>query len=217
MDRCGASLVSEVTWHEPHKVGDERSTTYLKSVSLKDGGDKHEKIASIDLLARYTSERNVMDYGVLQFTAQTAVLTLRQAEERSDSLGTIIAGDEAQRYKRNVWVYRWVEATIHSPQGKQIGMLLVPFPFFNEKSERTGEFVLLSSNAEWKSDRNCKMISKGVDIGRFKHVKGCAHIQSRNIMLIEWDGDIAYRQGLGTVDKNNWKDIKTEIKQIVLG
>ena len=217
MDRCGASLVSEVTWHEPHKFGDETSTTYLKSVSLKDGGDKHEKIASSDLLNRYTSERDVMDYGVLQFTAQTAVLTLRQAEERSDSLGTMIPGDEAQRYKRHVRVNRWVEATIHSPQGKQIGMLLVPFPFFNEKSERTGEFVLLSSNAERKSDGNCKEISKGVDCGRFEHVKGCAHIQSRNIMLIEWDGDIAYRRGLGTVDKNDWKDVKTEIKQIVLG
>ena len=160
---------------------------------------------------------DVMDYGFLRFTAQTAVLTLRWAEERSGNLGTIVDGDEADRYKRIRSRVHLVEATIYPPQGKQIGMLRVPFSFFNEKSERTSEVVLLSSNAERESDRNCKKITREVDCGRFEHVKGCRHIQSRNIMLIEWDRNIAYRRGLGTVDKNSWKDVKTEIKEIMLG
>ena len=43
MDRCGASIVFEVIWYEPIKFGDETSTTYLKSISLKDCGDKYSQ------------------------------------------------------------------------------------------------------------------------------------------------------------------------------
>ena len=108
-------------------------------------------------------------------------------------------------------------AVIHSPQGKQIGTLRVPFRFFKGKSERTGELILLSSNAEAKSDGKCTEAVGGTDYGCFRHVKGCEHIQSRNVMLIEWDGGVAYRRGLCRIEKESWDDIKTETKTIVLG
>ena len=253
MDRCGSSIVSEVTWHEPLKFGDETSNKYLKTISLKDRGDRHEEKPSNDLLAGSKSEREVMDYGFLHFTAQTAVLTLKK---RSGSFGTrtkevlrgvmrapilmsislnrmframhalamkyvlgraIVNGDKADRNKGKTLEDHWVQATIHSPQGKQIGMLPVPGQFFNVKSERAGEFVLLSTNAERKSDGECKEIIDGADHRGFEHFKGCKHIRSRNIMLIEWDGNVAYRRGLGEVDKESWEDIETEMKTIVLG
>ena len=253
MDRSGSSIVSEVTWHEPLKFGDETLNKYLKTISLKDRGDRHEEKPSNDLLAGSKSEREVMDYGFLHFTAQTAVLTLKK---RSGNRGTrtkevlrgvmrapillsislkrmframpalamkyvlrraIVNGDKADRNKGKTLGDHWVIATIHSPQGKQIGMLPVPCQFFNVKSERAGEFVLLSSNAERESDGEYKKIIDGADHMGFEHFKGCKHIRSRNIMLIEWDGDVAYRRGLGKVDKESWEDIKTEMKTIVLG
>ena len=252
-DRCGASTVSEVTWHEPLKFVDETSNTYLKSISLKDRGERHQENPSNDLLAGSKSEREVMDYGFLHFTAQTAVLTLKK---RSDNLGTRtkealrgvmrapilvsislkrtfrtmlalamqclfgrarVNGDKADRNRGKISGDHWVIVTIHSPQGKQIGMLPVPSQFLNGKSERAGEFVLLSSNADKQSNGECKEITKGADHGGFEHVKGCKHIRSRNIMLIEWDRNVAYRRSLGEVDKESWEDIKTEVKTIVLG
>ena len=115
-----------------------------------------------------------------------------------------------------MWDY-WVRATICSPQEKQIGSLFIPSHFFNEKSERTGEVILLSSNAEKKSNGECTEVIEGDDGGGFKHVKGCGHVQSRNIMLIERKGNIAYRLGLCKIDKKDWDDVKTETKTIVLG
>ena len=128
-----------------------------------------------------------------------------------------VNGVKAVRNKGNIPGDHWVIATIHSPRGKQIGMLPVPSQFLNGKLERAGEFVLLSSNAEKQADGECKEITSGADQGRFEHVKGCKHILSRNVMLIEWDRDVAYRRSLGEVDKENWEDIKTEVKTIVLG
>ena len=101
-----------------------------------------------------------------------------------------------------------MEATNHSFGGKQIGILAIPLPLFNKKSEYSKEFVLLSSNAKRKLDERCKEVGEGHDCGSINHVDGCGHIQSLNIMLIEWDGDIVYRRALGRVEKKNWKDIE---------
>ena len=194
-DGCGDTIVSEVTWHDPLKFGDETWTIDPRSMGSKDIKDKHEEERRVNFLVG--SEQDIMDYGLLHFTAQTAVLTLSQVEKSG-----------CDTYPPN----RKVEAIIYSPERKQIGMLFVPFQFFDGKSERTGEFILLSSNAEPKVDGKCKKVIEGVE-----HVKGCTHIQSRNIMLIEWDGNIAYRRGLLTVEKELWDDVETAIKTIVLG
>lgn len=189
-DTCKNETVSEVTWHDPIKFGDETWTTYLRSRSLEDSEDKQEEEQRLNFLASSTSERDIMDYGLLHFTAQTAMLTLSQAEKSS-----------CNTYPPN----RKIEAVIYSSERKQIATLIVPFQFFNEKSERTGEFVLLSSNTEPKFDEKGKL------------VQGSTHNQSRNIMLIEWDGKVACRRGWVTIDKENWDDVETEYKTIVLG
>ena len=111
IDPCGASIVSEVTWHAPLKFDNETLAAYMASVSLKNGGHIHDKKPRNDLLAGPTSERDVMEHGFLRFTAQTAVLTLRREEEKSGKLGAEIKsldarikeardGDEADEYKR---------------------------------------------------------------------------------------------------------------------
>ena len=110
----------------------------------------------------------------------------------------------------------WVIVTIHSPRGKQIDMLPVPSQFLDGKSECAGDFVLLSSNAAKQCNGECKKITNRADHGEFEHVKWCKHIRSRNIMLIEWDKNVAYRS-LGEVDQESWEDIKTRVKTIVLG
>ena len=247
VDSCGASIVSEVTWHEPLKFADETSNAYLKSISLKGRSDRHKEIPSNGLLTGSKIEREFMDYGFLHFTAQTAVFTLKKtsgtrtlryvmralilmfvslkrmfitslALAMKSVLGrAIVNGDKADRDREKALRGHWVKASIHSHQGKQIGMLRFPSQFFNGNSKRAGEFVLLSSNAEKSSDGECKEINAGADCGSFEHVKGCKHIQSRNVMLIEREGEVAYRLGVGRIDKESWDDVKTEMKTIVLG
>ena len=202
-DPCGASVVSEVDWHAPLKLGDNRAATYLKSTGLKGVANGHEKGLQVSLLAGSASASDGLDYGLLHFTARTTVLTLRGIEES-------IADEDEIGDNR-------VNATIHSFGGEQIGILAVPLPLFNKKSECSKEFVLLSSNAEEKSEEWCKKVGEGHDCGSINHVRGCNHIQSLNIMLIEWEGDIAYRRALGEVEKQNWKDIETQRKTIILG
>ena len=216
MDPCGDSVVSEVTWHEPWKFGDEPSD--LKWTDWKGVTDNHENKLNVSLLFRSTSEVEIMDYGFLHFTAQTAVLNLRRAKESSGNRGASEEDeDEADRDDSKNLLNLRVRATIHSPEGKQIGMLRVPSWFLNKKSECFGVFVLLSSNAEKKSSDSCTEVSGRLDCGGIKHVNECEHIQSRNIMLIEFDGDIAYRQAICVVRKEDWKHVRTQVKTIILG
>ena len=92
----------------------------------------------------------------------------------------------------------------------------IPFQFFGESSECLGEFVLLSSNARHESNEACKKMV-GPDCGTIKHMNGCSHIESHNIMLIERCQHIAYRRGLLTVRKEEWVKVRTQKKTIILG
>lgn len=262
MDRCGGSIVSEITWHEPFKLGDTTSATYLKLIHLKSPTEDKGIQPSESLPAGNTSELGIMDYGMLCFTAQTAALTVRRAEEESRDPGVTrkrtVGGDTSTllwmtikrraiamfAWVRNYFLRRavvgdgganedkvkrdergggempvdyWTEATIYSPIEERVGTLSVPLGFFNENSERSGEFVLLSSNAQNEADEICKKVAEGCDIGCLKHVHGCKHILSRNIMLIEWDGDVAFRRGLTRVKKASWEKVETQTKKIILG
>ena len=207
-DQCGGSVVSEVDWHAPLKLGDNAAASFLDSTCSKGVANDHGKGLQISLLAGSASASDGMDYGLLHFTARTTVLTLRRIAESTAEEALIVE-----------IVDNRVKATIHSFGGKQIGILAVPRPLFNKTSECSKEFVLLSSNAEEKSDECCQKVGEGDVRGcsSINHVRGCSHIQSLNIMLIEWEGDIAYRRALGRVEKKNWKDIETQSKTIILG
>ncbi|KAI4143281.1 MAG: hypothetical protein L6R39_004640 [Caloplaca ligustica] len=239
-------LKKKVTWHEPLKIEDKTSTAYLKSISLKGVASSYDDNLNTSLLAEPTSRLNFMDYGLLHFTAQTAVLILTRAEESGGDRGTrkswMLGGDRGALLfpspkeilraihalalrcvlgrataKESRATSEWVPTTIHNPRGKRIGVLDVPTLFFNNKSKRLGEFVLLSSNAEEKADERCTMVDGGVDYNTYIHVHGCGHIESRNVMLIEWDGNVAYRRALGKIEREDWKEVKTQTKTIVLG
>ena len=72
MDQCGDSVVSEVIWHEPLKFGDETLPIYLNSINMKCFTDNYENKLKTSLIFGSTSELDIMDYGFLCFTAQTA-------------------------------------------------------------------------------------------------------------------------------------------------
>lgn len=235
-DLCGASIVSEVTWHEPLNLEDEALAAYLKSTHSKPFADEDKDQPSVNLLAKSTSESNFMQYGLLYFTARTTVLTLKREEACSRSPSTLgqwapvsktdtssslpTRGLSEASIDRAQVVQlppdRWVKASINSLTGEQIGMLTVSLEFFNNTLERSGELILLSSNARKEADDVCEKL-RGEDCGSFKHVNGCKHILSRNIMLIEWEGNIAFRRGLGTVEKEGWDKVETHAKEIILG
>lgn len=89
-----------------------------------------------------------------------------------------------------------------------------------EEVEYLCEFLLLSANAREESDENCIKagVEGGLDCGLIKHIDGCEHIQSYNIMLIEWSGDVAYRRGLGVIGKAEWdRNAQTEERTVILG
>lgn len=89
-----------------------------------------------------------------------------------------------------------------------------------EEVEYLCEFLLLSANAREESDENCIKagVEGGLDCGTIKHIDGCEHIQSYNIMLIEWSGDVAYRRGLGVIGKAEWdRNAQTEQRRVILG
>lgn len=98
-------------------------------------------------------------------------------------------------------------------------------PSGSETSEDSGEeveyrceFLLLSANASEEADETCIAVEGGLDCGTIKHIDMCEHIQSYNIMLIEWSGDVAYRRGLGIIGKDEWeRNVETQETTIVLG
>ncbi len=235
-DSCGDSIFSQVTWHPLITLGDEVSARYLKSVCQNIAGDKSEAKDYSGLLLASASWRGIMDYGLLHFTAQTADLTISRNQATGQDLGAareLPPGLE----KNNVWSDRaestvavggetnpgqhddspldtWTVAAIRSHTGEWIGELEVPLRFFGWRLERSGEFVLLSSSVGDPASEAARR--SGPEAGGDAH-DGGEHIRRQNIMLIDWRGDIAYRQGLCSMDKFHWEKVETREKRIVLG
>jgi hypothetical protein len=111
----------------------------------------------------------------------------------------------------------WIEATVHAPDGEMIGVIDVLSNIFDNYPECSAEVVLLSSNAENVSNENCREKTGPPDNGCIQHLYGCDHVRSRNIMLIEWIGNVACRRGLGMLKKNGWAKVVAKEKRIVLG
>ena len=111
-----------------------------------------------------------------------------------------------------------MEATIHNiPSEEGIGVIHVPDSFFTGNKDRSGEFILLSSNIEQESDETCRRPLTELGCCNIMHVGRCKHIRTHNIMLIEWEGNVARRRGLGTVRKDDWAKVETHKKRITLG
>ena len=213
MDPCGDSIVSEVTWHEPFRLGDEVSARLIKSVYPTVVSSSNEDWQKLGALSTTTSETQSLDYGLLHFTALTTKLILRPSQpvnhistssgnqSQSGETGPYVKMEETNVHKTKS-PNEWIEVSVHASNGDTIGKMVTPFQFFGENSECFGEFVLLSSNARHESNETCKKMD-GLDCGTIMHIHGCSHIESQNIMLIEWSEHIAYRRGLITVRKEN--------------
>lgn len=155
-----------------------------------------------------TTSKEITDFGRLQFTAQTT--ELRLVREKPPSNETSNSEPE-----HHLMIQIWANTALHTPSGKAIGTLKVPNSFFNGSLERSGEVVLLSSNA--KTSEEIREVSVDDPQHCVRHTRGCKHIQSHNIMLIEWVDGIAYRRGLGKVEKADWAQVETREKCIILG
>lgn len=152
----------------------------------------------------------IMHCGFLRFTAKTAQLDIKQND----------ADNQEGRYLGEL--DEWVNVEAHDVHGERVGELRIIGRFLGVKETRPGECVLLSANVKDTANDVCKRqytyCSEGVNLpGRVGHVDDCEHVESYNIMLIEWDGDIARRVGLGTVEQEAWENLEVCSKLIVLG
>ncbi|KAF5010364.1 hypothetical protein FDECE_3480 [Fusarium decemcellulare] len=193
VDPCGASIISEVEWHESVKLGQEMPAAYQKSLSPSRAGK------AIDLLS---STSDISDYGLLHFTAQTAKLILSYEEADGEESG--------EELPENVL------AQLQTSTGETMTTILVPSRLFSISSKVSCESILLSSNAEDESDEVCTSL-EGPDCGCVAHVRGCHHVTSQNVMLIEWEENVAFRVALAKIDKEHWSKVDTRTITILLG
>lgn len=228
IDPCGRSILPEVIWHDPLRRGNTNdvSASSLKSMisltnSTRCAGDQ-------PLSANWLAGVDFIDFGLLQFTARTALLNVRRVQNSSseNSKGPETDEDDADGNDRDRDEAHGLQgprpeaatlATVYVDDGDAIASLLSPLRFFGNQKQKLGEFVLLSSNAEYVSDESCKQVVGGLDCGSIRHIDGCDHIQSHNIMLVERAQGVAYRVGLCTVTSEAWQGVQTEEKKIVLG
>jgi hypothetical protein len=224
-DMCESSIISKVIWHEPFKP------VHQILVALSHDRAKEEKQQEkVNILSEAASD--FLDYKLLHFTAQTAMLTLKlrrncihsnPVEEWGSGTSTATRTGVSEgcwkaenRPEESVsrGSLQQIGGTIHSLTGESIGVIDVPSKFFDIGPERSGEVVLLSSNAPDASNEFCVVF--GEKTNPVTHVDRCMH-KCHNVMLVEWVDGIAYRWGLGMVGVDDWAKIKTEEKKIILG
>ena len=228
---CKIKVVSRVIWGPPTmKLADQGFATFPDPINPSGSSNAQQSNPSISLLARSSSAVDIMDYGPLIFLAQTALLLLKRAYQANGELtgedgnnADEKPGDESSQKPPSPINY-WVEATVHCPvTGEKITRLKVPVTFFNGNSERLGELVLLSTNFSNTDDlfKPTEDGAKPTDKIRWPaiHKDGCRCPGSHNVMLIEWDGAVAYRRTIGTVRHDHWMKVESQwqVKMIVLG
>ncbi|KAI1464311.1 uncharacterized protein F4812DRAFT_467958 [Daldinia caldariorum] len=173
------SWLASSEWHKPLLIGDAiypnpQTAEGGQSSSLPKDISDTSQLASP--LFKVAQGEGILDYGLLQFTAQTAKLRFKQTSKQETK-------------------NKWVKAKAYCLWGRYIGKLTITSSFFGDKSKRVGECVLLSTNT-------------------FRY---CPLNKTHNVMLIERDGDMAYRKGLGAIKKNVWARVKAKSKRMVLG
>lgn len=196
-DTCGDSIVSEVEWHKP--IGYTRAAAEFAI-------DHEELISRVQSQRPSTWRMQATDYGLLRLTARTAPLVVRRMTATADE-------ERVSMPDRAV-----CRASVTSTRGDPIGHIMVSESFLGSNPERTGDFILLSSNAEDDCDDFCKEdpLDK-LDNGCIKHVPECKHIRSRNVMLIQWTHGIARRVGITTIELAAWAEVQTTPREIILG
>jgi hypothetical protein len=119
-----------------------------------------------------------------------------------------------------------LHCTIRAPEtGKAVGDMWVPASWMGTTRTKEGEFALLSLRIENTASGDCKEIYKEVDSAMIfttgiDHVDGCEHQALYNVMLLDWEegpqGTMAKRVGVTRVRRENWEEMETERKMVVL-
>ncbi|KAI9769480.1 MAG: hypothetical protein M1840_003957 [Geoglossum simile] len=119
----------------------------------------------------------------------------------------------------------FVPCSIRACAGEVVGYIGVPTSWLETRSDKRGEFILMSLHIKTEESETCQGINEDYPGGgrRFKgveHVDGCGHQSIYNILLIDWKkgprGDVATRIGVAQILKNNWAEAKASPKLIVL-
>ncbi|OCL06961.1 hypothetical protein AOQ84DRAFT_378137 [Glonium stellatum] len=94
-----------------------------------------------------------------------------------------------------------------------------PKGWFKGEKRRCGEFIVLSTRCTMERDELC--LNRGDDkiFHQFliDHVPDCKRAQENNVMLVGWEGKIAYRVNITKIGKDVWKESNSQRKHIVLG
>ncbi|KAK4209124.1 HET-domain-containing protein [Rhypophila decipiens] len=219
LDSCGDNLVSRVQWHEPIMLGTEDSKGKEKAES-----SSYYCYFTVEeyraLRETYGAWKGAMDYGLLQFTAQTTQLLVtvrddwRSRHWRRDWGLSEFWGNIADSGIRPGWGRGdvLVGCAITSLSGDEMAEAIVPLSFFGFESERVGEFVLLP-----EADRRCAAWAGDPELDKTRHGDGCRPVKSYNLMLVERQGKISYRQAICRVGQEHWDKIVTTEKRIILG
>lgn len=207
-DPCGSLTLSQVVWHDPFLLGGEGTPNeYIKAMFSGKEKDKIEIERALKMARNFPN----LDFGLLHFTCHMAHLNIRR--KRSPKEGGF--GKVEEDYDDSFISV----GEVYSPQKECILKLLVPSYFFQGHQERIGELILLSSGTEEVTDEVCQSDDEvtGLDCGSIRHVSGCKHIKSHNLMLIERRGGIAYRVDIGEMERRHWDGLETREETIVLG
>jgi hypothetical protein len=167
---------------------------YFDSILTTRREDGLGKDQDHNLFSASSLEIDTMQYGLLQFTAQSSTLTLKRMEgkdrvtkeDRELRGGEDTASTEAvpeNIVSSEVEKTTWVVATVHAPDEEEIGLIETLSDLFGNNSECSAEVILLSSNADCVFDESCKRQTEA-DIGCVQHVYGCDHVRSRNISVV---------------------------------
>lgn len=127
----------------------------------------------------------------------------------------------------NIPIYKdWILCCIRSPTEKDIGTIQVPKAWFKTLGHKRGNFILLSTQIENNENEACSTVwfeeRPGVKVsGQIQHKEDCVHQQMYNVMLVYWKkgphGNVASRIGITQIRKEDWSELESSPKQIVLG
>ncbi|KAF3025959.1 hypothetical protein E8E14_014981 [Neopestalotiopsis sp. 37M] len=239
---CG-DLVSEVSWLSP--IEPKRPYNLLSWMLLLTQASR--ALRRPHTLPKANTDLTNLDihFKYLHFSANMAHLTVKLVENSKDSDTESGGNDKEHRHRLGPWWKRlfkfdrlqeamssvshlWKSPEVAPPKqmlrqaaivfsGQEIGQFNVPKDYMRNGSERLGQFVLLSSNTEDKSDDHCIPSSSPLDCGNIIHLRNCDHIVSHNVMLVEWHGRIAYRRALVSINKEDWAKVEVQKRDVILG
>ncbi|KAI6089271.1 heterokaryon incompatibility protein-domain-containing protein [Hypoxylon rubiginosum] len=216
---CEKNVVSKVSWHMPlYHASQAMQITYVEAAypNINELLKAFRSRPTNTLLSDDTRDDGsvFMDYGYLRFTAQQAQLDIRREETEP-------------RKCHDYHAVEWLDAGVYNVHGERIGAIRIFDWFLMGRDTRLGECVLLSANVTDTEDDVCKrsIVNDGEEVmskRNVTHVDGCEHIESYNIMLLQWGEHItpedymAYRIGLGKVEKKAWENLNTYERYITL-